>query len=175
MSNSFIKKIPLIWKVTAVLGVLALVFLGLSIGSAVYSVNRTVEAIDAIGEVEYTEASKQKIDLALSYYGALDPNIGLPDQITNIDTLTAAKREYVRLGIKRAYVADKNGEAADTVKQYVTEARANFDEYCASGECTDISNYADLTALEEKYGGGTQAPSQSTPSDSSGGEDIELC
>lgn len=176
MSNVKTKKLPLLAKITILLSVLAIVFLSLSIISASYSVSRTVDAIDAIGEVEYTEESKEKIDLALSYYASLDRNLGLDEKITNFDNLTAAKREYVRLGIKRAYLADKNGEAEDIVKQYVAEARQSFNEYCSTGECTNISNYKDLTDLEEKYASdSTPVQDNSSPAESSKEEEIELC
>lgn len=170
------KKLPFAGKLTIAFAVLAVVFLILSIVSANYSVNRTVDAIDAIGTVEYTATSKEKIDLALSYYNSLDAGIGLPDKITNIEQLDAAKLEYVRLGIKKAYLADKNDEAEETVKQYVADARASFDEYCTTGDCTGISNYEDLIALEQKYKSETEAPNNSSPSDSNTEEEeIELC
>ncbi|MBQ8163049.1 MAG: hypothetical protein IJZ93_01605 [Clostridia bacterium] len=178
-NNAKAKKLSFEIKLIILIAALAVVFLVLSIISAAHSVNRTVDAIDAIGTVEYTDASKEKIDLALSYYNELDTNIGLQERITNAEQLTNAKIEYVRLGIKKAYLADKNGEEEETVKQYVKDARASFDEYCKTGDCTNISNYADLVALEEKYGSGqTNASEGSSPSDSSGGstdEEIELC
>ena len=170
------KKLPFAGKLAIIFAVLAVAFLILSIVSANYSVNRTASAIDAIGTVEYTDASKEKIDLALSYYNSLDAGIGLPDKITNIEQLDAAKLEYVRLGIKKAYLADKNGEAEETVKQYVQDARASFDEYCTTGDCDSISNYEDLIALEQKYISDAEAPNNSSPSDSNAEEEeIELC
>ena len=176
MSNANIKKLPFTVKLTILLAVLAVVFLILSIVSANYSVNRTVDALDAIGEVEYSETSKEKIDLALSYYTALDPNLNLSEKIVNADKLADAKIEYVRLGIKKAYLADKNGEAEETVKQYVAEARQNFDEYCSSGDCTSISNYEDLIALEQKYTSSTETPNTTSPSGNTAEEEeIELC
>ena len=170
------KKLPFAGKLVIIFAVLAVAFLILSIVSANYSVNRTVDAIDAIGTVEYTDTSKEKIDLALSYYNSLDAGIGLPDKITNVELLNAAKLEYVRLGIKKAYLAYKNGEAEETVKQYVQDARASFDEYCATGDCDSISNYEDLIALEQKYISDAEAPNNSSPSDSNTEEEeIELC
>ena len=174
--NTKTKKLPFAGKLAIIFAVLAVAFLILSIVSANYSVNRTVDAIDAIGTVEYTDTSKEKIDLALSYYNSLDAGIGLPDKITNVELLNAAKLEYVRLGIKRAYLADKNGEAEQTVKQYVQDARVSFDEYCTTGDCDSISNYEDLIALEQKYISDAEAPNNSSPSDSNTEEEeIELC
>lgn len=170
------KKLSLTVKLTIILSVLAVVFLALSITSAVYSVNRTIEAIDSIGEVEYSGESKEKIDLAQSYFDKLDANIGLPEKITNADSLTDAKVEYVRLGIKRAYLAHKNGEDEALIKEYLTDARQSFDEYLTEADSEKLSNYADLTDLEEKYISDTEsggAPVNINPAD--GGEEIELC
>lgn len=175
MSNSKTKKFSFTLKLAVVFAVLAVIFLILSVVSANYSVDRTVDAIDAIGAVEYSEASKEKIDLALSYYAALDSNLGLSEKITNAHKLNEAKIEYVRLGIKQAYLADKNGEAEETVQQYVAQARQSFDEYCSAEDPTRISNYKDLIALEEKYSADTSTPEDSSPSDKTEDEEIELC
>lgn len=178
MSKNTEKKIANILKATIVFASLAIVFLILSIVASVYSVNRTVGAIDSIGTVEYTAESKKKIDLAQSYYDSLDANLGLADKIENADKLLEAKKEYVRLGIKKAYLADKNGEAEETVKAYVQDARKTFEEYCSTGECTSISNYRDLLDLEEKYikDVETAPPETSAPPESSEEEEPpELC
>lgn len=176
MENST-NKLSFTVKFTIILSVLAVVFLALSITSAVYSVDRTIEAIDSIGEVEFSEETKEKIDLAQSYFNKLDTNIGLDEKITNSDDLYAAKVEYVRLGIKRAYLAHKDGESEEIIKEYLTDARQSFDEYLAEADSADLSNYADLTDLEEKYTSGTDnsgnAPVNIAPSGE--GEEIELC
>lgn len=176
MSSTKTGSVSLAGRLAILLAVMAVAFLILSVTQAIYAVDRTVEAIQAIGEVTFTEESREKIDRAVSYYEALDPNLGLESRITNAETLTAARREYVRLGIKRAYLADKDGEAEELVRQYIAEARQSFDAYCSAGDCAGISNYGDLTALEEKYAAGADTPGNSTPSDDTGeDEDIELC
>ena len=50
-------------------------------------------------------------------------------------------------------------------------------EYCSTGECKNISNYEDLTALEEKNSAGeSNTPGSSAASDNAGAEEeIELC
>ena len=170
------KKLSASISLTIIFSAAVVVFLILSIVSAEYSVSRTIDSINAIGEVEFSEASKGKIDLALSNYDALDRNIGLPGKITNIQLLADAKNEYVRLGIKRAYLADKEGQPEETVKQYISEARAGFDEYCSTGECKNISNFDDLISLEAKYSSGGNATESASAQDKSGGEEeIELC
>lgn len=151
---------------------LAAVFLVLSIVSANLSVSRTVNAIGAIGTVEFSDTSKERIDLALKYYAELDPNLDLQSKITNADELSAAKFEYVRLAVKKAYLADKSGD--EKAAEYTAEARDIFDEYCSTGECRAVSNYEDLTALEEKYSAGESGKSaaSNTPAPA---EEIELC
>lgn len=178
MNDEKTKKLPSAVKFTIVMAVLAVIFLILSIVSAEYSVSRTVSAIEAIGVVEFNDESKEKIDLARSYYNGLDKNLDLDQKISNADELTSAEFEYVRLAIKRAYLADKNGESEELVSGYVVQAREIFSEYCSTGECKNVSNYDDLTALEAKYSttdtlnthGGSTAPANS----GAAGE-IELC
>ncbi len=161
-------------KFTIILLILAVVFLVLSIVSANLSVSRTVNAIDTIGTVEFSNDSKGKIDLALKYYGELDTNLSLQSKVTNADELTAAKFEYVRLAIKNAYLADKNGGDEATIKEYIELARKSFDEYCSTGKCKNVSNYDDLTSLESKYSDGGADASQNTGSPEPA-EEIELC
>lgn len=176
MRNGKINTISFAVKLTIALAVLSVIFLGLSIISAEYSVSRTAKAIEAIGTVDFSDQSKEKIDLARSYYSALDKNLDLDKKIDNSDKLTAAEFEYIRLAIKRAYLADKNGEPEEVVSEYITQARSIFNEYCASGECVNISNYADLTALEEKYSPSEKSQNNSSNSENSEPqEEIELC
>lgn len=178
MSNEKTNKFPFAVKFTVVMAVLAALFLILSIVSAEYSVSRTVSAIEAIGVVEFTDESKEKIDLARSYYEGLDKNLDLDQKITNADELTSAEFEYVRLAIKRAYLADKNGDPEELVSGYVAQAREIFSEYCSTGECKNVSNYDDLTALEAKYsttGTSDNRGGSATPTNSGAAEEIELC
>ena len=176
MSTVKTNKLPTAIKFTIVMAVLAAVFLILSIVSAEYSVSRTVSAIEAIGTVEFTDQSKEKIDLAQSYYDSLDTNLELDKKITNADDLKNAEFEYVRLAIKRAYLADKNGESEELVSEYVAQAREIFSEYCSTGECKSVSNYDDLTALEEKYLNTVNTTSSSAASTKTeAAEEIELC
>lgn len=165
-------KINVTVKLSIIFTALAAAFLILSVVSANLSVSRTVNAIGAIGTVEFSDKSKEKIDLALTYYAELDPNLDLQSKISNADELSAAKFEYVRLSIKKAYLADKNGD--EKAAEYTAEAREIFGEYCSTGECGAIGNYDDLTALEEKYSAGTNDNSTGTNAPAPA-EEIELC
>ncbi|OUP50385.1 hypothetical protein [Lachnoclostridium sp. An181] len=142
-------------KSTIVLIVAAVVCLGLSAFSLKASVSRTDKAIAAIGEVTYTDKCKEKIDRAVEYYNALDPNFNLKDKIENKKEFDTAKIEYARLAIKAASVADARktaeGYSSDDVKKYVTEARAVVDSYLTPDQYALVENYADLTALESEY------------------------
>ena len=150
-------------KSTIALIVAAFVCLGLSVFSVKASVVRT-----NIGEVTYTEESKAKIDRAVKYYNALDPNFDLKKKIKNMNVFNAAKIEYARLAIKAASVADARktveGYSFDDVKKYVTEAREVIDSYLTADQYTLIENYADLIELESEY----------TSTGSSGGSSEEV-
>lgn len=142
-------------KSTIILIVAAIICLGLSVFSAKASVTRTINAISDIGEVKYTEESKEKIDRAVSYYKDLDTNLNLQKKITNQDKFDAAKIEYARLAIKAAKVADDRkaaeGYSSSDVKKYVEEARDVVDSYLTADQYSLVENYADLTALESEY------------------------
>lgn len=142
-------------KSTIALVILAVVFLGLSVFSANASVTRTNEAIAEIGEVTYSEECKAKIDKAVEYYNALDTNLGLDKKVADIKTFNAAKIEYARLAIKAAKVADARkvpeGYTSDDVAKYVTQAREIVDTYLTADQYSEVSNYTDLTTLEQEY------------------------
>lgn len=161
-------------KISIIAGVFAVIFLGLAIGAAFASPVRARQAIEDIGQVTFTAESKEKIDNAILYYEGLGKNtLGESAHFgktylkayrtEELDTtLTAAKREYVRLAIKNAVVADRrkfaeNYSAAE-LTAIVKETRAVIDDYCKG--CTDFEFYQEFTALEKEYTGGeNQAPS----------------
>lgn len=153
-------------KSTIGLIVAAAACLGLSFVSAKGSVTRTVDAISSIGEVSYTDKSKEKLDRAVTYYNALDTNLELQKKITNIDEFDAAKMEYARLAIKAASVADARkkaeGYSSAKVQKFVTDARKIVDNYLTQEQRSQVENYADLLTLEASYasGGGSNAPDE---------------
>lgn len=142
-------------KSTIALIVATVVCLGLSVFSANASVERTINAISAIGDVSYNDECKAKIDKAVTYYNALDENLGLKDKITNVDEFNVAKIEYARLAIKAASVADSRKEAegysSADVAEFVTAAREVVDTYLSSEQYSFVENYSELTALEAEY------------------------
>jgi hypothetical protein len=156
-------------KSTIGLIVAAIVCLGLSVASAKYSVIRTENAISDIGDVSYTDECMEKMERALSYYNALDTNLGLDEKISNTDEFTEKKVEYVRLTIKAAIVAnerkDAEGYSSADIQEFITEARDTIDAYLTTEECDLVENYSDFTALESEYadGGGADEDEGEAP------------
>ncbi|MBR5427506.1 MAG: InlB B-repeat-containing protein [Clostridia bacterium] len=125
--------------------------------------DEVIEKINAIGTVEYTEASKTKIDAAREAYNALtDAQKALVD---NYDTLTAAEDRYAELKAA-AEQAEADQAAANAVKdaisaigevEYTEASKAKIDEAReAYNALTDaqkelVDNYAALTAAEDTY------------------------
>lgn len=72
-----------------------------------------VEAINAIGTVELTDACKDKIVAAETAYNNHIKAGGLKADVTNYDKLTSARAAYDKL------VADENAKAAGTLTVYV--------------------------------------------------------
>lgn len=170
-------------KLTVILSVLAVIFLALSIYSASYSLSRTEAAIDTIGAVSFDEASRDKIDLADSYYKELDPKLNPAERVGNLDVLEAAKNEYIRLAIKTAVVKDQrkvaDGYTNEEVTAAVAAAREALDHYYGVDELQPVvENYSDLLALEEKYAVSGNSDEEAAPesSDSENSEEsVELC
>lgn len=142
-------------KSTIALIVATIVCLGLSVFSANASVTRTNNAISNIGEVTYSEECKAKIDRAVTYYNALDENLGLKDKITNMEEFEAAKIRYASLAIKAASVADSRKEAEgyanSDIAEFVTAAREVVDAYLTADQYSLVENYEDLKTLEAEY------------------------
>ena len=172
------KKRSLTGKLVIILVILAIVFLSLSIASAFYSIDRATSAINAIGTVEYTEESKVRIDEAEEAYQALDKNLGLQNKISNSDALSQAKQEYVRLAIKKMYLAIKQGEEKEEINTYISDARTAFDTYFTEADAHLISNYEDLTEAEANFANQDPALAGSSPDETSPAEEeeeLELC
>ncbi|MBQ8082215.1 MAG: hypothetical protein IJ240_10025 [Clostridia bacterium] len=131
--------------VGAVLGVLAY-------ASAQYSAEGIRRAIDAIGEVTYSEESRALIDAADEALAAADPNLTLGEKAGNLATLSAAKAEYVRLAIKRMYIAIRDKQPEATIREYLSDAETAFSRYLTEADAGLVSNYKDLTDARAKYG-----------------------
>lgn len=162
-------------KAAIIIGVLALIFLVLSVSSALYSVSRTEADIEAIGRVEYSAESKALIDTAAAHYSALDDNLSLKERVDNYETLRAAEAEYVRLSIKELYLAIKHGESEERIALLRSEARDLFDTYFSEPDSGLISNYQDLLDAEAAAAVQTPVSGPATQQTSQSTEEIELC
>ena len=149
--------------------IIATIVLALIVGVTIpLSVDNANKTITDIGTVEYTTASKAKLDKAVKAYNSLDDNFKLKNQVTEKAKLEKAKKEYIRLAIKAASVADArktvdNISTADITK-YVTDARQLVKDWLDSDEYTDVENYSDLVDLEKTY----------SSSSSGSSEDVEI-
>ena len=158
-------------KAAIVLIILAFVFLALSIASASISVGRTTDAIDAIGEVIYEPATRERIDAAESAWQALDTNLGLQYKVANREVLVQAKAEYVRLAIKELYLAEQE-DGAELDTSLIAAAREAFDAYFTEADAALVSNYSDLLDAEARYATGTADTTAPVEEEA---EEIELC
>ncbi len=125
--------------------------------------NQVKDLIEAIGEVGYTDESKNKIDSAETAYDALtDAQKAL---VTNYETLTAARDRYAALKAA-AEQAAANQAAADAVEakidaignvEYTEDCKARIDEARdAYDALTDaqkalVENYDELQDAEAEY------------------------
>lgn len=143
-------------KSTIIIIVLCVLTLGMSVFTALYSVTRTNQAIQAIGKVAYNLESQARIDEATKNYEAIDRNLNLEKRVEGLDTLVNAQKEYARLAIKAAAVADRRkaaeGLSDEDVRNKIEAARAVCDRYFHSEEeCAFVENYQDLRNLESAY------------------------
>ena len=123
-------------------------------------VEDAIALIDAIGTVEYTDASKAKIDAARAKYDSLSAE--KQANVTNYATLTAAEAKYAELkanaeanaakikAVEDAIAAIGTVEYTDDCKAKIDAARKAYDDLDDSLK-SSVSNYETLTAAEAKY------------------------
>ena len=125
--------------------------------------DEVIAKINAIGEVEYTEASKTKIDAAREAYNALtDTQKAL---VTNYETLSAAEARYAELKAAAEQAAADHAAADEVIAkinaigevEYTAACKAKIDEartvYDALTDTQKVlvENYDTLTAAETRY------------------------
>ena len=122
----------------------------------VAAADNVTNLIDAIGKIEYTDASKAKIDAARDAYDKLtDDQKGF---VNNESTLTAAETEYARLeAAAEKDVADTAAAAAAVAKinaigkvEYTDESKAKIDEARAAYDALTDDQKAKVTADQLK-------------------------
>ena len=124
------------------------------------AIHETAEAvkakIDEIGTVEYTDASKEKIDEARAAYDALTPDQKV--LVDNVDTLVAAEVTYAGLKTDTEaveFVKDKIDEIGDV--EYTNASKAKINEARAAYDALpdrlkgEIDNLDTLTNAESTY------------------------
>lgn len=165
----------------------ALLFLGLSIGSAIYTVERSKKSIDNIGKIVVDDdltltTSKAKLDKAITNYEKLDRNINLDKQIKNIDKLNDSKKEFVNVSIVLAISVDNQKvklELSDSdVAKYVSDIAEYQKAYITEDEFKELDKYDDYLIIYEKYKdliGNSASSSDNSQSGSGGEEEIEIC
>lgn len=173
------KKIPNIIKVTIVLAIIAVVFLGISITSSVLSVKRAENSINKIGDVLYDSETEDKIDLAVTNYKKLDTNIGLDKRVNNISILNDAKHNYVRLAIKKAIVLN-NRKIADNISEEeisvaVNIANEKLKKYFSSEEFESVAGYDEFKVLLEKYETKNEEKENNSGTSNQPAEEPEIC
>lgn len=112
-------------------------------------VQEVIDSINAIGTVEFTQASKEKIEVAQSAYNALSEE--LKKQVTNSATLTAAADKYngyAAAPVIEAIAAIGTVNADSGLK--ITTARMAYNALNAAQKAL-VTNYATLTAAEAAY------------------------
>lgn len=179
-------KIPKILKVTIVVSILAVVFLGLSIGSAFYSVNRSKSSIDAIGNITVDsdltlKSAKERLDKAITDYEKLDRNLKLDKKIDNIDVLYEKEREFVNVAILLANSVDQQKVKLNLTNQDVAKYILDIDQYKNSyitdDEFQSLASYETYETLKEQYKDflAEEANNSEQQSGQTDEEEIELC
>lgn len=169
-----------------IVGSLTLIFLGFSIGSAFYTVNRAETSIDEIGKIVVDEdltlnQAKSRIDKAIENYNKLDKNIKLNEKVDNIDLLNEKKKEFVNTSIILAKYVDNQKVRLNLDDNDIAKYVLNIDEYkkqyISSDEFENLADYETYLILYEKYKDKfvSNASNESGAGSSQQEEEIEIC
>jgi len=108
-----------------------------------------IAMIDAIGEVEYTEACKAKIDQAQEAYGVLTNAMKAQVTAVQLETLQTAVSAYAVLD---AYAKiEAIGEVTYPESEAAIEAARTAYDRLSAAEKAQVTNYATLTDAEAAY------------------------
>ena len=155
--------------------VLGLILSGLSLASARYGKERITAAIDAIGEVSFSEESRALLDAADAALAAADPDLHLEEKIPNLQVLKDAKVEYVKLAIKDMYIAIRDKEPEDVIREKLAAAEEAFQAYLTEEDAALVKNYSDLEDARAKYGADAANQAESSPAQPQAAVEVELC
>lgn len=165
---------------------LAIIFLGFSIGSAFYTVNRAKNSIDDIGKITVDSdltlnSAKSRLDKAISNYEKLDRNIHLEEKVDNIDTLNEKKKEFVNISIKLAISVDNQKVKLEfddnKIGQYVKDIDDYQKAYITLDEFKALDEYDNYLIIYEKYkdviNSGNSNDNNSSKEEKA--EEVEIC
>ncbi len=166
------RKIMLLAALILIAGIIGV----LALASANHGVQAITDAIDAIGDVTYSDESRVRIDRADAAIAAADPNLHLTDRVENLERLREAKVRYTERAITRLYRAWRDKEPEETILLYLADAREAYDHYFTAEDAGLIHNYQDLTDIEARYADklttDTPAGAPESPAEP---QEIELC
>ena len=163
-------------RLLIILIMLGTVLGAMALASTQYSADEVKKAIEAIGEVSYSDESRLLIDAAVEALNQAGANLSLEGRVDNLDQLEAAKVEYVRLAIKRLYISIRDRQPQDTIREYLADAEAAYSYYLTEADSGKVRNFADLVNAREKYG--NKMPQTAAPTLQTAPEQevtIELC
>ena len=106
--------------------------------------NDVIEKIDAIGNVEYTDACKDKIDDACKAYEALTEN--QKALVTNLDVLTTAQQTYDNLKTAAEKLAADKAKADAVIAKITAIGNVEYTETCKGKIDAASTAYNALTA-----------------------------
>ena len=169
-----------------IVGSFAILFLAFSIGSAFYTVNRSINSIDEIGNITVDEdltltSAKNRLDLAITNYDKLDRDLKLEEKVDNIELLYKAKKDFVNASILLALAIDnqkvKLGLSDNDVAKYVANIEEYQKEYITKEEFEQLADYSKYVVLSEKYADylAGQTSDSGNQQQSSNEEEIEIC
>ena len=133
------------------------------------SVSRAKEALSRISPVTYTEESREAIEDATQAVRALDTGLGL-SELFDLEALTAAQVEYIRLAIRDLYLSLETGSETEILEK-MQIARALVDGWLLPEDTERISNLGDLVEVENAYQTAAPAIKETEPEE----EELELC
>ena len=109
--------------------------------------NPVIAKINAIGEVEYTEVCKGKIDDASTAYDALtDDQKAL---VTNLDVLTTARQTYETLKVAAEKLARDKAKADAVIAKITAIGKVEYTDAC-KGKIDDASTAYEALTSDQK-------------------------
>ena len=120
----------------------------LTTAESTYEVKEVIGIINSIGDVEYTDEVKAKIDAAKDKYDALSPE--QKQNVTNLGTLTTAESTYEVKEVIAVINAIGDVEYSAEVKAKIDAANAKY-KNLSDEQKQSVTNLGTLTTAEDVY------------------------